>query len=687
MRFNTDTYKSKTVFGVPLPLLFSILLILLALSLRLIFSWLSMKNLPVSSDEASIVLHAKDIIRGKFPLLFMGQPLLFPVEAYLMAPFVEWLPRNAFGARSQTLILGALSTAGFLLITFKAFPKMERWPVILLILFPSAYFLLLTAAYAPPQYPTSLTLAWLSIYCVLRSRETANKSLLVLTGLASGLAVSNHLLSIPVCMGVLALIVFAGEAKRGFQGALLFAAGFGLGIIPYLLAIRFIPGAYQNLPAMLPLDVTFSELKKFVLTKSLTGAMGIYPTIFPDFSRAHLDWPKELRSAFAFSYILLFGILMLNRLWVFGKTALNRSWPTLLLVDAALIISLMTIFSFACHYTQPFSFRYLLHTVWCFPFLLGHAYLVCQNRGKNIIGAIAIILAVFNIVAAAATIKQWRKPRRLMPYTDIPPIESLLKELQARNITHCYASFWLAYRITFESDEKILCTMPFNERFAFWPYPYKTAVDQAPEAVYILTQTIASKLPALSFEDHLKNQGISYSKSKVGYEVGSFLIYDDFRYPRLQGEHLLNRKEYTLENEGTGERMSAARADGNTAKPAEAGQEYQTWLRVDFNKEQAVTLITLADLPFIANIGKKLRLSVYANDQWRILSGKEDYAFELLRFANNHPIYNDIPRQVRFTPIVINALKIEVADQNLKKPNKAPAINIYVDNHHGPIAQ
>ena len=49
---------------------------------------------------------------------------------------------------------------------------------------------------------------------------------------------------------------------------------------------------------------------------------------------------------------------------------------------------------------------------------------------------------------------------------DIQPVITYLKNT---NVTHCYASFWIAYRITFETDEQIKCAQPYNERFPGWP--------------------------------------------------------------------------------------------------------------------------------------------------------------------------------------------------------------------------
>ncbi len=213
-----------------------ITIIFIALVLRLTFAWVSVTHLPATSDEASQVLLAKMISRGQFPLLFIGQPYLFPFETYSMAPFVEWLPRTAFGARYQTFALGLLSVLGFLLITRAAFARGMRWPVALLILFPSAYMLLFTSAYAPPQYSMALTLSWISIYLVLRFRQTESTILLLFSGLISGLAFSTQMLTVAISVGVFAILLFCGNIRIGMKGTLVFGAGALLGAIPYFLA-------------------------------------------------------------------------------------------------------------------------------------------------------------------------------------------------------------------------------------------------------------------------------------------------------------------------------------------------------------------------------------------------------------------------------------------------------------------
>ena len=516
----------------------------IAILLRLIFAWTSLTNLPATSDEASVFLQAKMIAHGERPLLCLGQPYLFPTEAYMMAPFVKWLPHNAFGARYQALSLGFLSLFGFLLVIRTAFPKGARWPAELLVLFPSAYLLMLTSAYSPFQYPIAMTLVWLGIYLVLKGRQNGSTLLFLLAGLACGLAWSSHMFTATTSVGVMALALFAGNARRGMKNVLLCGLGFLLGAIPYLLAIWLQPGAYHNIPNSLPLDVTFTRLLFPTLTETYAGAMGFNPPLFPDFKR-NLGEPHGFRIFFVACYLLLLGFLIMRRLPVLIREVTNRRWPDLQLVDLALIANILMVCWFAHHNTNNNAYRYLLPAVWCFPFLVGHAFLLCRGRWKMLFGTVAIVLALFDLGTATAMIKEWRTPGRIMKYSDTPPLAALLQNLETQHIHHCYASFWLAYRIPFESDEAVICSMPFSERFGFWPVPYKQQVDEAPDTAYVLTQTFLARLPALTFIQHLKEQEIDCQMDKVSADgIASFLVFHDCNYlsPRL--ERILQPNEY-----------------------------------------------------------------------------------------------------------------------------------------------
>jgi hypothetical protein len=601
-----------------------------------------------------------------------------------MAPFVEWLPRNAFGARYQALFLGLLSMFGFLLIVRAAFPKGARWPAALLVLFPSAYLLLFTSAYAPPQYSFAITLAWISIYFVMRYRRTAHNGLLLCAGLTSGLGFSNHLLTVSISVGVFALIMFGGSIRRGLRGSLLFGAGFLVGVIPYLLAVWLEPGAYEGLPKSLTLPKVLFRLAGSVVTESFAGAMGVNPSLFPDFN-VYLGWPRTLRIVFTAGYLLLLAFLIVRRFQVFYKAAKSHCWPIFDLADLALITSILTFGLFAYHNTDSSSFRYLLPAVWCFPFLIGHAFLDCKGRWKLFIGGAVMALVAFNIAASAAVIREWTKPDQIMKYSDTPAIDSLLKILEAKNITHCYASFWLAYRITFESDEKIVCTLPYNERFFHWPVPYKKEVDNAPDAVYILSQAFGARLTASAFQQHLDVKGIDSKLFNVKVDEESFFIFYDFNDPSSEGEHVLNPEEYSVRTnndmDDSGVPGSGVTGPDGTLPLAREGEE---WLEVNFNAPQVITSITLSNLPLKTKEKENIRILVYQNiegrDQWRVLSHDRHLSFERLGFHHNRPIYDALSQYIRIDPMRVGGLRVEIKEVDKNRQRGFPQLEIHVKN-------
>ena len=641
-------------------------LFIVAILVRLIFLWISLTNLPVTSDEASSVLLAKMIFRGELPLLFVGQPYQFPIESYLMAPFVEWMPRTPFGARYQAIILGFAAFWGFFAIIRRAFLPGSRWPAILLVCFPSAYFLIFLAAYAPPQYSISLTLTWVSILAVLRSRQNSRRYLfLMIAGLSCGLAVSNHLLTVTISAGVLALVFFSGSARKSLQETIVFTFCCLLGALPYILAIWFIPGAYKNLPSSMELFDTLSRMIFPALTITLPGAMGVNPILFPDLA-GQINWPASLRSVFAIFYSSLFLSLIVQRLKLFFSTVVNRQWPRLELVDLALITSLLSLWVFASHFTASSSYRYVLPAVWCFPFLIGHAFQSFSGRYRISVGVAAVCLALFNIGVSINVMYEWSDSEKLEKYAQTPRIEALVDTLRDRDISHCYASFWVAYRITFETDEEIVCSLPYNQRFPFWPIPYMQQVEDQTDSVYILTQRFHPRLPAKIFEKHLKSHQITAEKTTVG----PFFIYHDFQLPAYSPdqEHILGLENYTIQTSGGNAPtlITLSDRDFSTAWVSSDTQAKGQWVTLTFDSIQSINGVTLFHLPNDTKNPKSFRIDGYITvagvGTWYPVTGPVETKSERIRFVNNHPVYSGISQQMRFDPVEVEALRIEIVE-------------------------
>jgi hypothetical protein len=387
-----------------------------------------------------------------------------------------------------------------------------------------------------------------------------------------------------------------------------------------------------------------------------------------------------LKVVFAISYILVVGFLIIQRSWLFCKTVIARCWPTLDLVDLALISSILTIAMFAYHNVVKTDYRYLLPAVWCFPFLIGHLFASCRGYWKTLVGLLVIGLSIFNIITSISVIKKWKEPGLIQEYSDTPPLDSLMKVLESKNITRCYASFWLAYRITFESDERIVCSLPFNERYLYWPIPYKKEVDDAHDAVYVLTVTHGAMLNALVFQTHLHEQGMGATID----QVGSFYIYYDFIHPPSRGEHLLNSNAYSLrESLHAGKFHPPGEGDTDSTRISSEKQGESQWLEVNFAAPHIVSNITLYNLPIPSNIERTARIFVLENtgknDSWRVLSDKENLSFERLKFRNNHPVYDVFSEQIRFNPIQAKALVVELQQPYQRPPHLGfPTLEIYV---------
>jgi hypothetical protein len=355
-------------------------LLAVALLIRFVFTGLSLAHLPATSDEAIIPLMAKMITRGDFPLLFLGQPLLFSVESYLMAPLIEWLPRNAFGARYQMLLQGLLSLYGFLLISREAYPPGKRWPAVVLILFPSAYFLMLTSGYSPPHYPMMITLTWVSVLLLIRWRQNRKIFFLAMIGVVSGLSFSNHMISITISAGIFLLVLFDGSAEHKGANIFMFIAGFLVGIVPYCLAIWTIPGAYGELHTPRTISKIIFAIRTSLWTDSVPRAMGINPIFFPDMGGEYLNWWPAFQQIFSIGYLTLLFFVATERGYTIYKAVAGRHVPKLELVDLALVTSMANIGIFVTLESWPTEYRYLLPAVIFFPFLMAHLFFSYLQR-------------------------------------------------------------------------------------------------------------------------------------------------------------------------------------------------------------------------------------------------------------------------------------------------------------------
>ena len=516
--------------------------LLSALALRLYFFHSSITYIPVSTDEALEFLIAKAILNGSWPLLFWGTPYQFPIESYLLAPFIPYLPVNATGARLLLALLASVAPFAFVLLIKKTF-RAHVYISYLLVLFPTAYIVTLQSAYFIPQYTFTGLIAWLLPLAALPALRNPRKVFFVaLSGLLAGLALSAHLLSLPLVAAVSATLCISHNFKSALRNSFLFLIFFTIGLLPYLTVYSEVKVAANAVHGSYSFAEGFLRFFQPAITENLKILIGPEFSIFPDLSHV-----PGFFSFLSMPYILLFWALLIYgtcyRLAALLVLIKNRRWPVLELEDTMIAATWLALIAFALSKRATVGeYRYLLPVAWCFPFIVATS--ITRIRGSAVYllqGALCLLIGInlFNYVQVVAN---WKQPAYFSKEQDLPDLTRIIHYLKKHDIQHCFASFWHTNRITFETDEEIICSPPFNDRFAGWPLPYRETVENSIRAAYVLTSSKYTRFPIHAFERMLNYHKLEATTKKLG----PFKIYHDFSYKGVAQSVKLNPSDYQI---------------------------------------------------------------------------------------------------------------------------------------------
>ncbi len=458
----------------------ALVLLGLGLLLRLKFASIALGNFSVNADEAISFLEAKYISQGHTPLLFWTQPYQFPFEAYFMANFFDWLPWDSLGVRIVQITICFLSFCCFLLIFGLLGSWRTVWPGVILVLFPSAYWLTRQVGLLTPQHSMMMLMACLIPLTVgVSKRSSLEHRWCLAGGIACGMALSNHLLSLSLVVPAALALCFSKTARQSLKNTAWFLPGVFFGLLPYLYAKLFVPGAYHKVSDTAPLSDIPGRLMSPAIWDQVTTALGVYPHIFPDGGPRLGEYAFLVQPALVL-FLGLLGLLTLLRARAFFVRLMKDRWPTFELNDVFLgtVLLAVLLLSVTGLGLRP---RYALHIVWCFPFLYSYAYGVMPRLGRLVMGALALAIVAFNLHTTFRLMDYWRQPGFSARYANLFNLDSTYEFLRENGANRCYAGWWLAYRIIFDSKEKIICSPPFNDRFPTWPQPYYSKIVQLSE--------------------------------------------------------------------------------------------------------------------------------------------------------------------------------------------------------------
>jgi len=642
-----------------------------AIGIRLAMVKVSVEHIPVTTDEAIVVLLAKRVAEGERPLFIMAQPYQFPLESYLHSLLVDRMPRNASGARYPGFLGGGATLLLLLCIAWRLTPFERAWPMLGLILLPSAYLLMAQFGYPLPGYNAALVCAFLAVFLAMSVPEKEQVKSLVnplalvfLTGLFGGLAFTGNMLTVSLVLPALFVALVRSGFLRMFVHLPALALGTFIGLIPYIAGILAHPDAQKAVAGTRSLPEALERIWSPTLTFTIPRGLGVAPAIYPD-SHVQLELGQSLAPYVGIFFGVVLVAVTVIRTWHFLRQALQGKWPVLSGYDIFTAASWAGIAAFALSSrANSDSFRYLMPVLFCFPFLLGCLFVHSGRMLRLVLGGAAAFLMIVNVSTSLALIPHWKEPSFGPEIMNVSVMEPALDYLRTQNIEYCVASHWAAYRASFLTDEDIICSQPVNERFPGWPLPYKEQVDGAKRVAYVLTERIRFLKPHI-FERHLEQMNIAAHRETLG----EFKVYHDFRelVERAADVPLPKQMQQAsaLHSNQTAHRL----VDGDPATRwgNRRSQKAGEWVQVAWETPRLIQRVVLDytcyryDRPFQVNIEAR------TEQGWQTAAQGVQDRLEPFVFANSHPVYGHHLQTYAFDPVIAQAVRVTIAEPNASR--------------------
>lgn len=631
----------------------------LGIALRAGFFGISLAHIPPSSDESISALQAGQIARGEeFPLLMMAQPYLFPIEAYLAAPLARALPHTALGARLVPALLCLLALGIGLRLLRRWGGWRETWPGLLLLLFPSTYLLTLQSAYFLPGYASLMLFSLLALFLAELRPATARGQVLAAAGagLIGGLACSGTLLAAPFAAGAAAVAAFGASWRETLRRMVACGAAFAAGTIPYHLAKRLLPGAHAAVSDARSFGEALKWLWEPGLTYTLPSAMGIRAPNFPDNPDAVCLLPSAVK-LFAPLWLALMIAATIACAWRLIRRCIRERRLTIETADAFVAAAWACLVLYLLSKRgMSHAFRYLVPGVLAFPFIVAFLYRISGRAARVALGAVAAALALLNVATAAALMQRWSAPRFAANEASLYDIRPVLEFLRSSGLRTGYASYHLAYRLTYVSNGEFLCAQYYNERFFGWPLPYKEAVDRDPAAAYVLAPRFAEKPEP--FAQSLAAGGVRCRRDACG----DLTVFSGFTQELAVAEERIPAADLRIETT-----LNPAAAplllDGVYGSRWRNGQSQATGMAVTVVLPAPATLtrVTLYYNGYPYDRAQALRVLAAEGDSWKSVAVAPS-ALDDFVFRNGHPVMGDQCQTIRFAPVQADRLRLQIEE-------------------------
>jgi hypothetical protein len=451
------------------------------------------------SDEAVTGLMAMHALHGHFRALYWGANYAGTLEVLLTAGVFGLVGASTIALKAVPI---GLSFIGAILVWRVGREYLDeqagRLAAILFWIFPGGTVLLLMKAQV--VYASGTCLILIALLLARRLRDRPDAAQLFLLGLVGGLCLWATPLLLTVYLPIAATVGLRTWRKP--RVAAFAVPGAVLGALPWLWFS--LHNDWVTLVAEpQPVVTTYR-------TRLAGGLFKLYPLLLGLRKPLTEEWiVSPLFGATLYAVILVGGVTLC--------AVRYRARVLPLLAPVVLFPFLYAVLTTSWYWTEP------RHGTLVSPLLLVVAASLVPRRFP-----IQALVALLALLLTIHVIKLERNYGELSGSPTIVPgkLRPVIDAMQARNLDTCYADYWIAYRITFESGEDIICAPLEEDRY---PQYTQFANDHGARTYLVLPQTGA----VAHFRQRFEQLHITYHESTID-NVTMFVL-DEAKRPDQVG--------------------------------------------------------------------------------------------------------------------------------------------------------
>jgi hypothetical protein len=138
---------------------------------------------------------------------------------------------------------------------------------------------------------------------------------------------------------------------------------------------------------------------------------------------------------------------------------------------------------------------------------------------------ITVFIISFHVITGVILAKGWADPVFVEEKLDLPEKSNLISFLREKGLNRGYMHYWLSYPVVFLTDEDIIMTPAYDERFGRYRPPYLAEAESSEKVCFIFHP--ASGLSADWFRGRIKKSGGGFMEESID----KFTVFYGFRAP------------------------------------------------------------------------------------------------------------------------------------------------------------